>query len=74
MDIEGAEREALRGATRTLERFRPRLMLDSYHLPDDMKVLPAILRRAHPDYSLHCGPCEAAPGNPRLIPHVTFYE
>ena len=42
MDIEGAEREALRGATGTLARDFPRLMLDSYHLPFvGQAILPA---------------------------------
>ncbi len=72
MDIEGAEREALKGAMQTLKRFRPRLMLDSYHRPDDMAVLPPIIRRAHPDYRMLCGPCEVQRGV--LVPHVTFYE
>jgi FkbM family methyltransferase len=72
MDIEGAEREALKGGTEVLRRFRPRLMLDSYHLPDDMEVLPAIIRRAHSDYSWSCGPCELDEN--RLVPHAIFYE
>jgi FkbM family methyltransferase len=33
MDIEGAEREAVRGAARTLKRFRPRLSIAVYHSP-----------------------------------------
>ena len=69
MDIEGAEREALRGASRTLARDFPRLMLDSYHRLDDMQVLPAIIRQANPHYSIHCGPCEET-----LTPHVTYYH
>ncbi len=72
MDIEGAERHALRGALETLRKFRPRLMIDSYHLPDDMRVLPAIIRSAHSDYEMVCGPCGLL-GN-RVIPHVTFYR
>ncbi|MDP3001364.1 MAG: FkbM family methyltransferase [Bryobacterales bacterium] len=72
MDIEGAEREALAGALATLREFRPRLMLDSYHLPDDTRVLPAIIRRAHADYSLSCGPCEIR--GDQLVPHVMFYR
>ncbi len=72
MDIEGAEREALAGAMQTLKKHRPRLMLDSYHRPDDMAVLPSIIRRAHPDYAMLCGPCEMQRG--ALVPHVTFYE
>jgi len=72
MDIEGAEREALRGALETLRRFRPVLMLDSYHRPDDMTVLPRVIRAAHDDYSFACGACEFQHG--KLVPHVTFYR
>ena len=75
MDIEGAEREALAGAFRTLRDLRPRLMIDSYHRPDDMEVLPRVIRRAHADYQISCGPCETSQEGPRqLIPHVTFYR
>ena len=72
MDIEGAEREALAGAIETLRQFRPRLMIDSYHRAGDMQVLPTIIRRAHGDYSMSCGPCEF--GLHGFLPHVVFYE
>jgi FkbM family methyltransferase len=75
MDIEGAEREALRGAAATLKKYRPRLMLDMYHRPDDPVVLPAIIRQAWPDYKMDCGPCEAQMGEQtRLVPHVSFFH
>ena len=75
MDIEGAEREALRGAATTLGRFRPRLMLDAYHRPDDMNVLPGIIRQSHADYRYVCGPCEVGqPDMTRIIPHVIYFE
>jgi FkbM family methyltransferase len=70
MDIEGAEREALAGARKTLHRWRPRLMLDSYHHRDDARVLPAIARDAYPHYSETCGPCVS--DGERLMPHVIF--
>lgn len=72
MDIEGAEREALRGATRTLQTSRPRMMLDAYHLPDDMQVLPVLAKAAVPDYRLECGPCEPGNGG-RWKPHAIFF-
>lgn len=38
-DIEGAERDALRGAEKTIKTFGPRMALCIYHLPDDPEVI-----------------------------------
>jgi FkbM family methyltransferase len=72
MDIEGSEREALKGARKTLARFRPRLMMDTYHRPDDPRVLPALIEEANPAYRARCGPCFEIE-NGRLLPHVTYF-
>lgn len=75
MDIEGAERHALKGAAETLKRWRPRMALDSYHLPDDAVVLPQVILAANPDYQISCGPCELNTNHgKRISPHVTFYR
>lgn len=75
MDIEGAEREALKGAAETLKRWRPRMALDSYHLPDDVVVLPQVIFAANADYQMTCGPCELNTNQAkRICPHVTFYR
>jgi FkbM family methyltransferase len=50
MDIEGAERHALLGARRTVQQFRPRLILCSYHLADDVPVLTQLVREIAPAY------------------------
>ncbi len=57
LDIEGAEREALAGARSTLEKFRPRLLMDANHRPDDPIALPRIVREIHADYKTQIGPC-----------------
>ena len=49
-DIEGAERNLLRGAQEILKTFAPKLALCAYHLPDDPKVLRDLILRANPDY------------------------
>ena len=75
LDIEGAEREALRGARRTLANHRPRILLESYHRHDDLEVLPRIIAEAQPDYKLGCGPCEPSEEfDGRLVPHYVYFE
>lgn len=50
MDIEGAERQALIGAQKTMKQFKPRMAICTYHLPDDRDVIPDIILKACPDY------------------------
>jgi FkbM family methyltransferase len=50
MDIEGAERQALRGARRTIARWKPNLSICAYHRPDDAEAIPAAVRNARRDY------------------------
>lgn len=54
-DIEGAERNLLSGATDVLRRFKPKLSICTYHLPDDPEVLEQIIRAANPDYVIRHG-------------------
>jgi len=74
MDIEGAERHALRGGLGTLTRDRPVLLLESYHLPDDAVVLPRVVRQAHTDYREVCGPCEKPEEDARWRPYALYYR
>ncbi|MFZ2310323.1 MAG: FkbM family methyltransferase [Patescibacteria group bacterium] len=51
-DIEGAERELLRGAKEVLKKFAPTLSICTYHLPDDPFVLEKIILEANPNYKI----------------------
>jgi FkbM family methyltransferase len=51
-DIEGAERLMLAGARETLHKFRPRLAICTYHLPDDPQVLSKLILDANPEYHI----------------------
>ena len=74
MDIEGAEREALAGSVKTMKNYRPVVMLDFYHRPDDPQVLPGLLKKAHADYSMTCGPCEFKEAAKSASPHVAYFH
>lgn len=52
MDIEGAERYALRGASRTIAAYGPKMALCVYHRPDDPQVIPALALEFHPNYEV----------------------
>lgn len=55
LDVEGAELAALRGAERTIRRFRPKLQVCLYHEWRDLWELPLYIRELEPSYSLHLG-------------------
>jgi hypothetical protein len=52
MDIEGAERHALAGASEMIARHRPRMAICVYHLSDDPQVIPAAVLKAIRDYRI----------------------
>ncbi len=53
MDIEGAELHALKGAARTILKFKPKLALSIYHLPEDIYEIPFFIKSLVPQYRLY---------------------
>jgi FkbM family methyltransferase len=51
-DIEGSERDMLKGAVNILKTFAPKLAICTYHLPDDPVVLEKIIMDANPKYKV----------------------
>lgn len=49
-DIEGSEREMLKGACKTIRRFHPKISICTYHLSDDKEVLESLLNAIEPRY------------------------
>jgi hypothetical protein len=50
IDTEGSEREILKGAKETIRRFKPRMAIAAYHLPDDKKMIPELVVSIRDDY------------------------
>ncbi|MEY2564095.1 MAG: hypothetical protein QOH88_2288 [Verrucomicrobiota bacterium] len=52
MDIEGGEYAALEGATRTIQRFQPKLAISIYHRPEDLFLIPKLVLALGLNYRL----------------------
>ena len=53
MDIEGAEPEALKGAERTIRKYRPKLAICIYHQPSHLYEIPLWIKSVVPEYRLY---------------------
>ena len=53
MDVEGFEREAIWGASRTILRHAPKLAIAIYHRNEDIFELPLLIKHLRPDYKLY---------------------
>jgi len=58
IDAEGSEREIIKGAKETIRRFKPKMAIAAYHLPDDKKAIPELVLSIRDDYKfklVNCG-------------------
>jgi FkbM family methyltransferase len=60
MDIEGAEKPALRGAAETIRKYRPRMAIASEHLPDDVTAIPKTVAGIWSGYQVTPTSCKDA--------------
>ncbi|MCF8034430.1 MAG: FkbM family methyltransferase [Desulfarculaceae bacterium] len=77
MDIEGAERNAIRGGRNTIKKCRPRMALSAYHLPDDPEVIPREVYQAIADYKFSCTHASIDYKgllHSHIVPAVYFFE
>jgi FkbM family methyltransferase len=72
MDIEGSERQAIRGARETLRRFGPRLVTAIYHFPDDPQAIATAVAETDPAYRLIRSTCWAF-NQPVIAPYIASF-
>ncbi len=72
MDIEGAERSALRGARKLIDRWKPRLAISSYHLPGDPSAICELVWGFRSDYKVATKDLIKAPHG-KIVPKVLFF-
>ena len=53
LDIEGAELPCLKGAQKTIKKFKPRLALCVYHKDDDLITIPQYVKSLVPEYKMY---------------------
>ena len=52
-DVEGLEKEALMGATGTIKRCRPKMLVSCYHRSEDIFTLPLLVKSIRDDYNVY---------------------
>lgn len=53
MDIEGSELKALEGATKTIQRCKPKLAICAYHKENDLWEVPLKIKEILPEYKIY---------------------
>lgn len=53
MDVEGAEKDAIKGAADHIRSDRPKLLISSYHLPEDIFEVPCLIDSIRDDYTFY---------------------
>lgn len=64
IDVEGAEKEMLQGANKTLQQYKPKLCMAAYHRSEDIFSLVNQINKINGDYKIHL----------RHHPHISFWD
>ena len=59
MDLEGMEEEAIRGASQTIKKDKPKMLISAYHRSSDLFAIPRLVMSLNPGYRVYLrhSPC-----------------
>ena len=64
IDVEGAEKEMLQGAVKSLQQYKPKLCMAAYHRSEDIFSLVNQINKINGDYKIYL----------RHHPHISFWD
>ena len=64
IDVEGAEKEMLQGAVKSLQQYKPKLCMAAYHRSEDIFSLVNQINEINGDYKIYL----------RHHPHISFWD
>ncbi len=53
MDVEGGEKEAIEGCRRSIEQWKPKMLISAYHRSEDFYALPLQMLELCPEYKIY---------------------
>lgn len=53
MDIEGSEQKAIEGASKTIQKYHPKLLISVYHNHEDIWKIPKMIEQIAPGYKFY---------------------
>jgi len=72
IDVEGMDKETLRGANGLIKKYHPKLHVDSYHKLEDLIEIPWLIREIDPSYTLYMRIFSQYPFSNPINPSITF--
>jgi len=69
LDVEGSEMNVLKGAEKSILKFKPRMVISIYHCKEHLLDIPEFLLSLHKDYTF-----SISANNPTFVDMVLYAE
>ncbi|OGE45041.1 hypothetical protein A3B39_05450 [Candidatus Daviesbacteria bacterium RIFCSPLOWO2_01_FULL_37_10] len=66
-DLEGYEMQMLKGASKTIKKFKPKIAITTYHKKNDHIYICNFLKKLNPSYHFYLRGVDRRHGNPIML-------